>query len=92
MTIRWLDDAVYDLKSLRRYIMLENISAANKVTERILKAVDLLLEHPGMGRQGRIHNTRELVVPKTPYIIPYRVINKNIEILRVFHSSMQWPD
>jgi plasmid stabilization system protein ParE len=42
--------------------------------------------------QGRVHNTRELIVSGTPLIIPYRVKNKNVEILRVFHSAMQWPE
>ncbi len=92
MIIKWLDDAVHDLRSLHQYITLENPSAANRIARRILNAVNLLTEQPGMGRRGRVHNTRELVVSGTPYIIPYRVKNKNIEILRVFHGAMEWPE
>ena len=36
-------------------------------------------------------NTRELVVPKTRYIVPYRVRGDTIEILRVFHTSRRLP-
>jgi toxin ParE1/3/4 len=92
MIIKWLDEAVHDLQSLHQYITLENPSAANRIAKRILNAVNLLIEQPGMGRPGRVHNTRELVVSGTPYIIPYRVKNKNIEILRVFHGAMVWPE
>lgn len=90
--IKWLDDAVQDLRSLHQHITLENPLAANQVAKRILNAVNLLVEQPAMGRQGRVHNTRELVVSGTSFIIPYRLKNKNIEILRVFHSAMQWPE
>lgn len=92
MMILWLDDAVQDLQSLHQYIALENPAAANRVAKHILNAINLLTEQPAMGRQGRVHHTRELIVSGTPFIIPYRVKNKNIEILRVFHSAMQWPE
>ncbi len=92
MIIMWLDDAVQDLRSLHQYITSENPSAANRVAKHILNTVNLLIEQPSMGRKGRVHNTRELVVSSTPFIIPYRVKNKTIEILRVFHSAMQWPE
>ncbi|MEO8402738.1 MAG: type II toxin-antitoxin system RelE/ParE family toxin [Gammaproteobacteria bacterium] len=92
MIIKWLDDAVHDLQALHHYIEQENPSAANRIAKRILKAVNLLPLQPAMGRQGRVHTTRELIVSGTPYIIPYRVKNNEIEILRVFHGAMQWPE
>ena len=92
MMIMWLDDAIQDLRSLHQYITLENPSAANRVAKRLLNTVNLLTDQPSMGRPGRVHNTRELIVSGTPFIIPYRVKNKNIEILRVFHGAMQWPE
>ena len=92
MIIKWLEDAIFDLQALRRYIAVNSPSAANRVAKRIIGGVDLLSEQPGIGRHGRVSGTRELVVSGTPYIIPYRVKNNTIEILRVFHGSMQWPE
>ncbi len=92
MMVKWLDDAVDDLQALRQYITQDNPDAANRIAKRILSAVELLSEQPSIGRHGRVPNTRELVVSGTPYIIPYRVKRTIVEILRVFHSSMQWPD
>lgn len=92
MIIRWLDDAVNDLQSLRHYIAQDNDVAASRVVKRILQAIDILSEQPGIGRQGRVLNTRELIVSGTPYLVPYRVKNEVIEILRVFHCAMQWPE
>ena len=34
----------------------------------------------------------ELVVPKTRYLVPYRVRGDVIEVLRVFHTSRRLPD
>jgi len=92
MIIRWLDDAVKDLQSLRHYIAQDNRVAAAKVAKKILHSIDILSEQPGMGRAGRVANTRELVVSGTSYIVPYRVRNNVIEILRVLHCAMQWPE
>jgi len=47
---------------------------------------------PGLGRPGRVEGTRELVVPRTPYIVAYTVIDDQVMILSVIHSSRRWPD
>jgi plasmid stabilization system protein ParE len=38
-----------------------------------LGAVERLAELPNLGRPGRLAGTRELVVPSTKYLIPYRL-------------------
>ena len=53
--------------------------------------VELLAQHPALGRPGRVEGTRELVVPDTPYLVPYRVRGHAVEILRVFHGARKWP-
>jgi toxin ParE1/3/4 len=57
----------------------------------IEQAVHLLAGHPALGRAGRVVGTRELVVASTPYIIPYRVCEARVEVLRVFHAARKWP-
>ena len=59
--------------------------------QEIKNAVSLLSDQPGIGRVGRVPGTRELVVDKTPYVLPYRVLDNDIEILRVLHTSRRWP-
>lgn len=41
---------------------------------------------------GRVDGTRELVIPGTQYILPYRVKQNQIQILAVFHGARQWPE
>lgn len=84
-----------DLTEIVAYIAHDNPDAAERVYERILAAAALLREQQGLGRAGRVEGTRELVVPRTRYILPYRVrmgARGAVEILAVLHSSRQWPE
>jgi toxin ParE1/3/4 len=92
MKIRWLEDSIKDLTLLRQYIAQENPTAARLVAKKIIHSVNLLLNQPGIGRAGRVPNSRELVVTGTPFLVPYRIKNNTIEILRVLHSAMPWPE
>lgn len=65
--------------------------AARRVVERIQEAVEHLASQPSLGRQGRVPGTRELIVPGTPFIIPYRLKEETIEILDVLHAARRWP-
>jgi len=83
--------ALHNLDDEASYVALENALAAQTVVERVLAAVAQLVEQPGLGRPGRLPGTRELVVLKTRYIVPYRVEGETISILRVFHTSRRLP-
>ncbi|RZL85991.1 MAG: type II toxin-antitoxin system RelE/ParE family toxin [Variovorax sp.] len=91
MRVRWLSKALRNLEDEATYVAMDDPNAARVVVERVLNAVAMLAHQPGMGRPGRVPGTRELVVPKTRYVGPYRVRGENIEILRVFHTSRRPP-
>jgi toxin ParE1/3/4 len=93
MNIIWSPEAIQDLISLRAYIAEESPAAARRIVLRILHTIERLLpENPHMGRPGRVSGTRELVIPQTPYVVPYRVEREAVQILRVYHSARRWPD
>ena len=93
MKIVWSPEAIQDLISLRAYIAEESPAGARRIVLRILHDVEHLLpDNPQMGRPGRVPGSRELVVARTPYIVPYRVQRATIQILRVFHGARRWPE
>ncbi len=93
MNILWSPEAVEDLTSLRSYIAEDDPAAARKVVLHIIHSVQQLLpDNPQMGRPGRVPGTRELVIPKTPFIVPYRLQRNAIQILRVYHGARRWPE
>jgi toxin ParE1/3/4 len=94
MRIRWLRNALKNLEDEAGYIARDDPQAARNVVQRIHRVVALLVDNPSLGHPGRVTGTRELVVPGTSYIIPYRVSPKlrQIEILRVFHAARKPPE
>jgi toxin ParE1/3/4 len=93
MTLIWSLESIHDLISLRTHITEHDPAPAQRVALHVLHCVEhLLSDNPQLGAQGRVPATRELVIPKTPYIVPYRIRGTTIEIARVYHSSRRWPE
>mgnify|MGYP001178242088 FL=1 len=90
--ISWLAEALDDLRGIRNYIARDNPAAAQRVVKAIKDEVEILVKHPGTGRPGRLPSTRELVIARYPYIVAYRQVDANVQILAVVHTSRLWPD
>lgn len=95
MQLKWTDLAEVDLENIEAYITKENsLSVAIDVVLRIVDNAHLILsDYPRAGRQGRVKNTRELIVDGLPFIVIYRENSKVncIEILRVLYNAQRWP-
>ena len=93
MQVRWLSKALHNLESEAAYIARDDPIAVRKIVQLIFNQVEGLEENPALGRLGRIHGTRELLIAGTGYIVPYRVLPRlgRVEILRVFHGSWRSP-
>jgi toxin ParE1/3/4 len=91
VTIVWSPRAIEHLTHLRTYIARDNPTAANRIGGTLLAAVERLAKLPNLGRPGRVAGTRELVVPGTPYVIPYRLRSDRLEVVAVFHARQKWP-
>lgn len=88
----WSDRAIDDLETIHDFIARDDPKAALETVRQIAALVEeRLSKFPEIGRPGRIPGTRELVVPGTPYIVPYRVKTDRIEIARIYHSARRWP-
>jgi toxin ParE1/3/4 len=91
MNILWTAPAEADLDGIFDHILANNPQAALSVYERLRERVGRLTSFPYTGRPGRLHDTRELIIPDTPHIVVYRVRPAMIEVLRVIHGAMLWP-
>jgi len=92
LIIDWLPEAHRNRFEQLDYIAEDNPLAAIGQDEEIERQVAMLIEHPKMGRLGRVPGTRELIISSTPFVVVYRLDGANrIEILRLLHSSQQWP-
>lgn len=92
MRLTWSAFALADRDDIFTHIEGENPRAAVAVDKHIGQAVLRLVEFPESGRPGRVPGTRELVIPRTPYIAAYALAPDRIRILRVLHGAQMWPD
>ena len=93
MKVFWTAKALDDLVSAFDYIAQDNEATAVHVMAAIVTYVEKqLTDYPRSGRDGRVTGTLELVIPKLPYVVPYRLKGSQIEVLRVYHTSRLWPD
>ena len=91
MRLRWTKLAERDLDQIADYIGQDSPAAAARVILELIDQVETSLQvHLAVGRPGRVLGTRELVISALPCIVPYRVREKDIEILRVLHTSRRW--
>lgn len=92
MRVKWLRTALRNLDEEAAYLTQESPRTAAEFVLHLRAAAATLAEQPNLGRPGRVPGTRELVVSRFPYILPYRVRGGAVEVLRVFHTARQWPE
>lgn len=90
MDLFWTPEAIQDRDEIYEYIEADNPAAALALDELLAEKASRLVEHPGLGRSGRIANTRELVAHRN-YILIYDLVSDVVRVLRVLHTARQWP-
>jgi toxin ParE1/3/4 len=92
LRLRWTALAERDLEDIFEYIAQDHPAAGSRVVLEIIEQVETILPaRPASGRPGRVMGTRELVIGSLPYVLPYRVVEDELQVLRVLHTSRRWP-
>ena len=82
MALKWTKTALRTIDEITQYIAQDNPARATFFVKELRQSTEKLDSFPGMGRAGRVHGTRELVIHKN-YVAVYRVRGGDVEILRV---------
>ena len=90
MKLFWTHEALDDRRAIYDYIETDNPSAALALDELFSEKPNRLVDHPGLGRPGRVAGTRELVAHQN-YILIYDMAGDLVRVLRVLHAARQWP-
>jgi len=92
MHLSWRPQAEKDRYDAIAHIARDDPLVALEQLDRIEEQTDMLLQQPKLGRPGRVKGTRELVISRTPFIAIYHLPKPHqVEILRLLHSSQNWP-
>ena len=89
--VRWTPAAVDDLEQIGNYLLEKNPSQAESTVRKIYDVAQSLIAFPNRGRLGRMTHTRELLASPLPFIVVYQVSDQAVIIIRIFHSSENWP-
>jgi toxin ParE1/3/4 len=90
--IVWTRRATRHLRAAYEYWTKEKSEqAADLMLDRIFSAVELIGDHPRMGRPGRVGTTREFVLLPLPFVLAYRHSRRKVEVLALLHGARKWP-
>jgi toxin ParE1/3/4 len=91
MRIIYLSSAVLDLAELRSYISTSYPHLAQDIGDKLGVNLNSLARFPNLGKPGRVFGTRELIIPKvigkSTYVVVYRVVRDEVQILRVLAGA-----
>jgi addiction module RelE/StbE family toxin len=90
MELFWTHEATQDRDEIYDHIEVDNPVAALTLDELFAEKTGRLVDHPDLGRTGRVTGTRELVTHQN-YIVVYDVTDNVVRVLRVLHAARQWP-
>ena len=91
MRVLFSKDARGDIARIYEYILERNPVAATRVVRAIQASTIRLANFPRSGRVGGVADTREVVVPRLPYIVVYSIRPDYVEIVAVFHAAQDRP-
>ena len=89
--LEWKPRALRELSDSFEFIAAEDPMAAWRVLDRIRGMAGMLASQPFLGHKGRVRGTRELPIPRTPFLLIDRVQSLRIVIGRVLHHARRYP-
>lgn len=91
MSVRWLSPANEDVSRIINWYAQNSPDDLQIIAKGIWDTAQSLSRLPNRGRRGELEGTREILVPRLPYMLVYKVLDKNVAILRVLHQHQNWP-
>ena len=91
MRVRWLRSGLRSIEIAEAYIAADNPQAATRLVDTVRSRAELLADNPKLGRVGRIPGTREMILGGMSFLIVYRLTSDEVQILRLLHTSQEFP-
>jgi toxin ParE1/3/4 len=92
--VRFLQEALEDLEEIVLYIAQDSRQAALRMHDKIVEKSNDLAIFPKRGRlvpDRKIAGAGYRTLGIKPYIVFYRVIDRNVFIYRVLHGATNYP-
>jgi len=92
--VLWTETALLDLRNIVAYIAADNPAAARKMGERLIAAVEGLIEHP---RSARVVPEYSRETLREVIAAPYRIViqiddaARTLTVIRLWHAARGQP-
>lgn len=90
MKVIWTPEAEQDRDDIWLHVAADNPRAAARLDELFSDAAARLVDHPKLGRHGKIPGTRDLI-PHENYRLVYEIDGETVWVLTLVHTARQWP-
>ena len=87
MKVRFREQALADIESIRRYLQARSPRGSRNVLQAIRAAVRFIAENPHAAEETNDAGVRVKVIVGYPYKIFYSIQDREIEILHIRHSA-----
>jgi toxin ParE1/3/4 len=87
MRIRWTPAAAADMQQISDYLREHHPHYRQRTMRKLYETIQSLKAWPQRGRSGAEEGTREILFPPMPYAAVYRITQRSIEILRIYHAA-----
>ena len=87
MKVRYTPRAIANLDAIFSYIDQSSPAGALRVKSRIQQLIEGLADFPLAGRETGFRKMRVLVAGRFPYLIFYRVIGQEVQIIHIRHGA-----
>jgi len=91
MSLVLLPLAAQDIAKAVSYLNKNDVHAVAPFRQTIIRSLRLIESNPKVGRHSRSPGVREWSIPDWPYLIPYRIVGDDVEILRIWHTRRRQP-
>lgn len=92
MHVRFSDDAQADLRNIKEYLEPLSPQGLERILSAIRTTAGQLETFPFLGHKGRVPDTYEITVPRTPFFLVYTLPDElHIDIEAVMHTARQYP-
>jgi toxin ParE1/3/4 len=87
MRVRYTRRAQRDLNAILAYIDAQSPSGARNVKLALQKAIELIGDHPEIGRLSGIQETRVVPVGRYPYLVYWQILDGEVWLVHIRHAA-----
>jgi toxin ParE1/3/4 len=91
MKVRFTRPAQQDLLRIQAHVSQDNPEAASRIVARIIELAWALKDNPHQGRETDEPNALLFLVPRLNYFIFYSIVDSEIHINHIRHTSRKRP-